>query len=80
MNTCSKLFWKACKKKHQGWDSTEHYCKRETLKSVSPKKWIKHAFNWKDNIIYNNYDKWHEISSKWAEEIEFKKHIFDTDQ
>jgi len=77
---CPKLFWKACKRKHQGWSSPEHYYSRKTLKSSNPIRWIVDAFNCEDNIIFNSYDKWEGIDSKWTNAIIGKIPIFDIDQ
>jgi len=75
-----KLFWKACKRKHQDWYLVGRYRGRKDIKLRDEKFWIKLAFNWESNLIDNDYAKWKEIDTKWTKAIKGKIPIFDIDQ
>jgi hypothetical protein len=67
----TKLFWRNCKRKNQGWDiaDSRFYIKRKNIGKLYPPHWLSRSFDYQralsEDSIY-----WSDLSSEWDDVIE----------
>jgi hypothetical protein len=65
----TKLFWKNCKKKHQGWGAFDMIEPRKNLKEQESRLWVGNAFYFKNNIIGLSTNEMYELDTEWIKLI-----------